>query len=109
MLSVLTSSKWLQEIEATQSLIQRADQDLRSSREQADEVALQLRETVHLVEEAVRDLDLTLAGNNEGSSLLCLNSIEDFKEVDKALLAEMSSYWTAQVSSAPSCAQLIEV
>ena len=73
------------------------------------QVAQQLKETVHLVEEAVQGLDLALAGNDEGSSLLCLDGMEDFKEVDKTLLAEMNSYWTAQISSAPSCAQLIEV
>lgn len=70
---------------------------------------MQLKASVHLVEEAVQALDLCLAGNNEGTSLLCLDGIEDFKEVDRALLAEMTSYWTAQISSSPSCAQLVEV
>lgn len=107
--SCTLQSNWLQEMEATQRQIQRASQELLHAREQANEEVMQLKATVQLVEEAVQNLDLTLASNNDSSSMLCLSGIGDFKEVDSALLSEMTSYWTAQVFSAPTCTQLLEV
>ena len=99
----------MQEIEATQSQILRTTQELEHAREQAKEEALQLKTTAQFLQEAVEQLDLTLAGNNQGSSLLCLNDVGAFKAVDQTLLSEMTSYWTAQISSAPTCNQLLEV
>lgn len=103
-------SLWaLQDIEATDASIDRANKSLDKLKEQANIETAQIAEEVAHLEEAAKDLDVCLSGGTEHGVLLCLNDVEEFKAIDKELTTTLTSYWEAQISDSSSSSEFAEV
>ena len=99
----------LQEIEAAETQIQRAQLELETVREEAGLQAVEMEHEVARLREAVQGLNEGMRGGHEGQTLLCLQDILAFKAVDEELCSALAQYWEMQVAHRPSSLELAEV
>lgn len=88
----------LQEIKAACAGVEAANSQLHDLRKQADSQVTRAEQEIACLKTSLQSLAVNINGSAEAESLLCLQSLEDFKAMDQALVSSLREYWAAQVS-----------